>query len=75
MTRCTAEERALARASIYRLLALSFSYPTSEERAALAEALPVAAVAAELLRAPIADGVEAVRAAFDSTPNGGLDPA
>ncbi len=75
MTRCTAEERALARASIYRLLALSFSYPTSEERAALAEALPVAAVAAELLRAPIADGVEAVRAAFKSTPTGGLEPA
>ena len=30
MKRATGEERALARATIYRLLALAYSYPTSD---------------------------------------------
>lgn len=73
MTRCTAEERALSRASIYRLLALSFSYPTSDVRDAIAEALPVAAVAGGLLDAATAGGVERVRAAFESSQDGDLE--
>lgn len=47
--RCTAEERALARASMYRVLALAFTYPTVETLAALDRALPAAAVGAPLI--------------------------
>ena len=74
-TRCTAEERALARASIYRLLALLFSYPTQDARDAMTEALPVAAVAAGLLDVATADGVEGVRAALESSPGSDLERA
>jgi TorA maturation chaperone TorD len=49
MVRCTAEERALARAALYRVLALALSYPTQEVRGALPHALEVAAVAADLV--------------------------
>lgn len=49
MVRCTGEERALARASVYRLLALAFSYPTREVREAIRPAIAVAEVAATLL--------------------------
>lgn len=66
MVRCTAEERALARASLYRLLALAFSYPTAAEREAIGEALSVADVAAELLDEGTARAVAAVQAAFDT---------
>ena len=48
MVRCTAEERALARAALYRLLALALSYPTDETQHALPRAIEVAAVAADL---------------------------
>ncbi len=75
MVRCTAEERALARASIYRLLALAFSYPTKDAREALAEALPVAAVAAELLDEPTAQRVEGVRVALEATTDAELEGA
>lgn len=48
MTTVTAEERALARAAIYRLLAVTFSYPTAGSAAAIATALDVAATGSEL---------------------------
>lgn len=60
MTRCTAEERALARASIYRLLALAFTYPTAEVREALAVASSTAAVAATLIDEETTAGVSAI---------------
>ena len=49
MKRATGEERALARATMYRLLSLSFSYPTPDLFAALAPALQVGEVGADLL--------------------------
>ena len=66
MKRCTAEERALARATIYRLLALSFSYPTPEVRVGLGPALDVAERAAELIDEACVQGVAEVRAAHES---------
>ena len=74
-TRCTAEERALARASIYRLLALLFSYPTRDARDAMTGALPVAAVAAGLLDVATANGVEGVKAALESSTHSDLERA
>lgn len=49
MKRATGEERALARATLYRLLSLSFSYPTPDLFDMLGPALQVGAVGAELL--------------------------
>jgi TorA maturation chaperone TorD len=49
MKRATGEERALARATIYRLAALAFSYPTRDTVAELRRTLDVAPVAAELI--------------------------
>ncbi|MEK7252726.1 MAG: molecular chaperone TorD family protein [Actinomycetota bacterium] len=49
MKRATGEERALARATMYRLLSLSFSYPTPDLFDALAPALQVGEVGADLL--------------------------
>lgn len=67
MVRCTGEERALARASIYRLLTLSFSYPSKTGVEAFAAVLPVAAVAADLLNPATAAAIERVRVAFEQT--------
>jgi TorA maturation chaperone TorD len=64
MVRCTAEERALARAALYRLLALAFSYPTPEVREALPWAIEVARVAAELADAETRRRVEALASAL-----------
>ncbi len=49
--RATAEERALARAAVYRLLALAFAYPTAETVAGLRAAADVATVGAGLIDA------------------------
>lgn len=49
MKRATGEERALARATIYRLAALAFSYPTGDTVAELRRTLELAPVAAELI--------------------------
>jgi putative dimethyl sulfoxide reductase chaperone len=49
MPTCTAEERALARAALYRLLALAFAYPTTRSLEATLELLPVARTAATLI--------------------------
>ncbi len=75
MTRCTAEERALSRASIYRLLALSFSYPTQDVHDATAAALPVATVAAGLLDVATAEAVEGVKAALESSQRSDVERA
>jgi TorA maturation chaperone TorD len=61
--RCTAEERALARASIYRLLALTFTYPTPAVLEATDRAIEVAAVAAPLVDEAVVAGVAALAAA------------
>ncbi len=62
MQRATAEERALARATIYRLVALAFSYPTAEVVAELRRSLEVASVAADLIDEPTAAAVERLAA-------------
>lgn len=49
----SAEETALARAAIYRLLAVALAYPTSDALDALNAALDVARRAGELLTAPV----------------------
>lgn len=64
MPRVTAEERALARAALYRVLALACSYPTVAVRDALDRALEVADVAAEVLDDSVAAQVDGLAAAF-----------
>jgi TorA maturation chaperone TorD len=58
MKRATGEERALARATVYRALSLSFSYPTPDLFAELPSALQFAGVGADLLGAKVAAGIE-----------------
>lgn len=65
MPRCTAEERALARAALYRTLALAFSYPLVDTVSALRESLPVAKIAAGLLDEKVVAETEMLRAAFE----------
>ena len=65
MERATGEERALARASVYRLLSLAFSYPTKETHAQLEGALEVARVGASLLSHEMSAGVEAMARAAE----------
>ena len=65
MVRCSAEERALARAAIYRALALAFSYPTAEGCDALAGALGVARMAAPLLDTRTAHAVDQLSERLD----------
>lgn len=65
MKRATAEERALARASMYRLLSLAFSYPVEEVRTQLDGALEVAGVGSTLISAEAVDGVAALRRALE----------
>ena len=60
MKRATGEERALARATIYRLLALNFSYPTPKVWGGLGLALEGAVVGAELIDEATEVGVAAV---------------
>ncbi len=67
MKRATAEERALARASVYRLLSLAFTYPTADLHAQLEDAVDVALVGASLLTPGTASGVEALRRALSGT--------
>lgn len=57
MSRATAEERALARAAIYRLLAVAFAYPTRDALEALNQAREVAGRAAEIMDAPIGEAL------------------
>ncbi|MQC27515.1 MAG: hypothetical protein DWG74_00345 [Chloroflexi bacterium] len=71
MVRCTAEERALARAAVYRALALAFSYPTAEGCEELAGALAVARVAAPLLDERTADAVHGLADRLDRALVGG----
>lgn len=73
MVRSSAEERALARASVYRLLTLAFSYPVRDVRDALPGAMAAAAVAGELLPT-LAPAVTRAQAAFEATPEDGLEP-
>jgi len=56
----TAEERALARASIYRLLGIAFSYPAAETVSELHHAGEVAVVGADLISEPVAEAVAGV---------------
>jgi TorA maturation chaperone TorD len=67
MVRCTAEERALGRATLYRALALAFSYPTAEVWDALAGVMPAARVAAELTDDATASAVADLGRALSDT--------
>ena len=58
MKRATGEERALARATMYRLLTLAFSYPTADTVAELGRALEFAGVAADLINPTVAGEVQ-----------------
>jgi TorA maturation chaperone TorD len=64
--RATGEERALARATIYRLLALAYSYPTSDTVDQLGETLEFAPVAADLISPTVAKEVQQLAAVFHS---------
>ena len=64
MTKGTAGERALARAAMYRLLALAFGYPAPELTASMDEACGVAAVGAGLLDPEVFAAVEDLRLAY-----------
>ena len=67
MVRCTGEERALARASVYRLLALAFSYPTREVREAIGASIAVAEVGATLLDGDVDAHVRRLKAALEAS--------
>ena len=58
MKRATGEERALARATIYRLLALAHSYPTAATVTELAGMFDYAQVAADLINPSVAAAVK-----------------
>ena len=73
MKRATAEERALARASMYRLLSLAFSYPTEDVHTQLEGAFEVARVGATLISDETVAGVEAMGRAFAGTDARGLE--
>jgi len=62
--RATGEERALARATIYRLLALAYSYPTADTVTALGETFQFSQVAADLINPTVASEVERLTAEF-----------
>ena len=63
MTTLTGEERALARAAVYRILALSFSYPDGDHEAARADSASVATRAAGLLDEELEASVRELEAA------------
>jgi TorA maturation chaperone TorD len=70
MNRATAEERALARATMYRLLALLFSYPTPAVASALRESVETAGVAADLIDQRAVEALGEVGALLDeATPS------
>jgi TorA maturation chaperone TorD len=73
MSRGTAEEMALARAAVYRLLAVSFAYPTRDALEVLAGALDVAHRATELLGEPVAAAVSEVGAHLAGMSQGDLE--
>lgn len=66
MKRATGEERALARATIYRLLALAYSYPTADTVEKLGEALEFAPVAGDLINPAVAREVQMLAVSFES---------
>ena len=66
MKRATGEERALARATIYRLLALAYSYPTAETVGKLGETLEFAPVAADLITPTVAEEVQRLAEDFEN---------
>lgn len=67
MMRATAEERALARATMYRLLAAAFSYPTTDNVTEIRKALDVAEVAAALIDRRTAEATAALGASTADT--------
>ncbi|MFQ5517354.1 MAG: molecular chaperone [Acidimicrobiia bacterium] len=75
MKRATGEERALARAAVYRLASLAFTYPIQEAFTDLADAAPVAAAGAELMDEATAAAVAAMRATLETTDRAALEAA
>lgn len=74
MIRATAEERALARAATYRLLSLTFAYPTPDRLAELHSAAEVAEVAANLIDSATAAAVHDVQESLRKMAHGDLEP-
>jgi putative dimethyl sulfoxide reductase chaperone len=62
--RATGEERALARATIYRMLSLAFSYPTVDSVAELGKTFESSRVAADLIGPAVAREVRRLAAGF-----------
>jgi len=73
MKRATGEERALARATIYRLLALAFSYPTDETVSQLSGTLESSHVAADLIDSTVAREVKAMAIGFTAVDQPSLE--
>lgn len=73
MIRATGEERALARATMYRLLALSFSYPVDDVVEQLHALRDVAVVAAELIDEPSHEAVRRLVAGLADVDRAGLE--
>jgi TorA maturation chaperone TorD len=73
MKRASGEERALARATIYRLLALSYSYPTTETVAELGGTFEYAVVAADLISASVAKEVQLLAEEYDAVDQPSLE--
>ena len=63
--RCTAEERALARSTVYRFLGLMFTYPSKANAQAITEALPYAEAGAELIDRSVANEFARVAASLE----------
>lgn len=75
MARVTAEERALARAAVYRLLSVSFGYPAGDAVGELTRALPVATAAAGTMSDRTARAVSLVAEKAESLTRGELEAA
>ena len=75
MKRATGEERALARATIYRMAALALSYPTKDTVAELRRMRHLAAVAADLLDPLTAAATEGLAAELAETGQATLEAA
>ncbi len=73
MKRATGEERALARATVYRLLALAHSYPTTETVARLGDMFEFALVAGDLISPAVSAEIVALAEGFAETDQPALE--
>lgn len=71
--RCTAEERALARSTVYRFLGLMFSYPSKANAQAIMDALPYARAGVDLIDDDVADQFSLLEKALQGVQHRGLE--